>query len=487
MTEENIQNISAPEQPALQPETKAVPVSEFRGTTLQLLGWRLLGILLSVVTLGIGAPWAHCMIYRWETNHTYVNGKQLHFDGKGHQLLGKYLLWGLLIVITLGIYAIFLPVRSQKWFLKHTSFATGKEEPQESGALIFAIVMVLLLCVLAVFVLIRNSAGNAPSQWQPGASQGNYPGILPGINPGGNQGGNDGNQGGNGGNQSGDQGNDHDGDNRPTVDPSAIEGTWHQVIRCDHPYDDDGIAYSFNAYYTYNSDGTFSSANESNIWEYDPQTGTATFLENGYHDNGGIIGTFTYDGSTLTHTITKDYNDYDRELPVTYVYSNVTVSGDRLYTEGDSQPSYERGTEAEIMARLYEDSAIGEAPEDTSIVGTWTYGRLQSDGTLLVQSSYTFAPDGTFTGNLDYSIYVYSSSSGWVLYDCMSNREAFSGVYQFDNASLTMTYTYSELGSVMGSVTYPAYTEDGVLYIKDLAHHQGSVNDIGNILSANAP
>ena len=97
----------------------------FDGTTLQLIGWRLLGLLLSAITLGIAAPWATCMIYRWQAKHTLVEGQRLHFDGKGHQLLGHYLLWGLLILITFGIYTIFLPVQVRKWHVKHLSFATG--------------------------------------------------------------------------------------------------------------------------------------------------------------------------------------------------------------------------------------------------------------------------------------------------------------------------------------------------------------------------
>ena len=99
--------------------------SYFDGKTIQMLGWRLLGLLLTGITLGIGAPWAHCMILRWEARHTVINGKRLCFTGHGLQLLGKFLLWGLLTLITFGIYAIFIPVRMHKWRVSHTQFATG--------------------------------------------------------------------------------------------------------------------------------------------------------------------------------------------------------------------------------------------------------------------------------------------------------------------------------------------------------------------------
>lgn len=47
--------------------------SYFDGGLFQLVGYRILGIIITVCTLGICAPWAICMIYRWETKHTVIN------------------------------------------------------------------------------------------------------------------------------------------------------------------------------------------------------------------------------------------------------------------------------------------------------------------------------------------------------------------------------------------------------------------------------
>ena len=55
--------------------------SYFDGGLLQLIGYNILGILVTVFTLGICLPWAYCMIYRWETKHTVINGRRLEFDG----------------------------------------------------------------------------------------------------------------------------------------------------------------------------------------------------------------------------------------------------------------------------------------------------------------------------------------------------------------------------------------------------------------------
>ncbi len=96
--------------------------SYFDGKLIQLIGWRLLGALLIAVTFSIGTPWAVCMINRWETKHTVINGKRLMFDGKGGQLFGKYIIWFLLTIITLGIYSFWLAINLKKWVVSHTFF-----------------------------------------------------------------------------------------------------------------------------------------------------------------------------------------------------------------------------------------------------------------------------------------------------------------------------------------------------------------------------
>lgn len=97
--------------------------SEFDGGLLQLIGWELLGALVTLCTLGICAPWAFCMIYRWEAKHTVINGRRLEFDGTAAQLFGKWILWLLLTVVTLGIYSFWLTIKLKKWKISHTHFA----------------------------------------------------------------------------------------------------------------------------------------------------------------------------------------------------------------------------------------------------------------------------------------------------------------------------------------------------------------------------
>lgn len=98
--------------------------SYFDGGLLQLIGYNILGFLVTLFTLGICAPWAICMVYNWETKHTVVEGKRLAFDGSAVQLFGNWIKWLLLSIITLGIYAFWLSISLKKWKTKHTYFAS---------------------------------------------------------------------------------------------------------------------------------------------------------------------------------------------------------------------------------------------------------------------------------------------------------------------------------------------------------------------------
>lgn len=97
--------------------------SYFDGGLLQLIGWQILGGLITALTLGICYPWAVCMIYRWEAKHTVINGRRLRFDGTATQLFGNWIKWLLLTLITIGIYGFWLNIKLIKWKTKHTVFA----------------------------------------------------------------------------------------------------------------------------------------------------------------------------------------------------------------------------------------------------------------------------------------------------------------------------------------------------------------------------
>lgn len=98
--------------------------SYFDGGLLQLIGYKILGAIVTTLTLGICLPWAYCMVYNWETKHTVIDGKRLEFDGTAVQLFGNWIKWLLLTVITLGIYGFWVNIKLKQWRTKHTHFVS---------------------------------------------------------------------------------------------------------------------------------------------------------------------------------------------------------------------------------------------------------------------------------------------------------------------------------------------------------------------------
>ena len=97
--------------------------SYFDGGLFQLIGWTILGAIVTVGTFGICYPWAFCMIYSWEARHTVINGHRLKFTGTAMQLFGNWIKWLLLSIVTLGIYSFWVGIKLKEWKTMHTEFA----------------------------------------------------------------------------------------------------------------------------------------------------------------------------------------------------------------------------------------------------------------------------------------------------------------------------------------------------------------------------
>jgi len=101
-------------------DQSGVTGSYFDGGLAQLIGWTILGWLVTVLTLGICFPWAYTMVFRWEAKHTVINGRRLSFDGTAMQLFGSWIKWLLLTIVTFGIYGFWVGISLKKWRVKHT-------------------------------------------------------------------------------------------------------------------------------------------------------------------------------------------------------------------------------------------------------------------------------------------------------------------------------------------------------------------------------
>lgn len=97
--------------------------SYFDGGLLGLIGINLLGIIITIFTLGICLPWAVCLKENWIAKHTFVDGRKLSFGGTAIGLFGTWIKILLLIIITIGIYSFWANLVIKKWVVKHTHFA----------------------------------------------------------------------------------------------------------------------------------------------------------------------------------------------------------------------------------------------------------------------------------------------------------------------------------------------------------------------------
>lgn len=97
--------------------------SYFDGGLLELIGWKIIGGMITFFTLGICYPWALCMVYGWKINHTVIEGRRLKFTGSAIGLFGHWIKWWLLCLITCGVYSFWLSIALEKWKVKNTIFA----------------------------------------------------------------------------------------------------------------------------------------------------------------------------------------------------------------------------------------------------------------------------------------------------------------------------------------------------------------------------
>jgi len=109
----------------------------FDGGAATYVGTALLGLLITVLTVGICYPFALVLNQRWRAKHSYIDGRRLEFTGSATGLFGNWLKWLFLCVITLGIYAFWLGPRIAAWKWKHTDFAANNSL-SEASAVAFA-------------------------------------------------------------------------------------------------------------------------------------------------------------------------------------------------------------------------------------------------------------------------------------------------------------------------------------------------------------
>lgn len=98
----------------------------FRGTGGGMFGVLFVGVLLTMITFGIYAPWFICKLVRYiNENQEIVHDGQVVgkfvFKGQGGTLFGVFLVGMLLSAVTLGIYYFWYQVNLMKFFAENTN------------------------------------------------------------------------------------------------------------------------------------------------------------------------------------------------------------------------------------------------------------------------------------------------------------------------------------------------------------------------------
>lgn len=97
--------------------------SYFDGSLLEYIIYKILGSIVTIMTLGICAPWAIVIIEKWRCNHTVIDGRRLVFVGTATGLFAQWIKWLILTILTLGIYSFWIYIKTQQWIVKNTHFA----------------------------------------------------------------------------------------------------------------------------------------------------------------------------------------------------------------------------------------------------------------------------------------------------------------------------------------------------------------------------
>jgi uncharacterized membrane protein YjgN (DUF898 family) len=120
------------DQHAQQPYPQTMPTGPARAQFRQFafdggagtyFGTALLAFLITVFTLGLCYPFGLVLRERWRAKHSYIEGRQLAFNGSAWGLFGLWWKWLILIIITIGIYSFWVGPRIYRWKWEHTSWA----------------------------------------------------------------------------------------------------------------------------------------------------------------------------------------------------------------------------------------------------------------------------------------------------------------------------------------------------------------------------
>ena len=127
----------------------------YRGTNGDMAREFYVGILLTILTLGIYGAWYSVRLHKEIQANSRFGDVEFEFTGKGGELFGKMIVGYLLMIVTLGIYGFWLRADLYNYYNDHTVIKhngnTGRLSSTVTGGGLFALEIVNLL--LIVFTL----------------------------------------------------------------------------------------------------------------------------------------------------------------------------------------------------------------------------------------------------------------------------------------------------------------------------------------------
>lgn len=104
-------------------KTRTVKKSERIGSIISLFFINLAKYFLSIISIGLLNTAYEIHVYKYDIEHTIIDGRKLRFDGKTKDVFKiriKRLFFG---ILTLGIYLLFNRFKFKRWLCENTHFA----------------------------------------------------------------------------------------------------------------------------------------------------------------------------------------------------------------------------------------------------------------------------------------------------------------------------------------------------------------------------
>jgi hypothetical protein len=99
----------------------------FDGSGAGFVGTALLGVLLTVMTCGLGSPWAYALNVRWAWSHTTIGGERVRFEGQVGDYLVRAIGGHLLSMVTLGLFLPWHIMNLQRWRIENAFVVKGDD------------------------------------------------------------------------------------------------------------------------------------------------------------------------------------------------------------------------------------------------------------------------------------------------------------------------------------------------------------------------